>query len=581
MVTKKIVQEVIETAARRQKAQLCITGAHILDVYNKEWFEADLLVQDGYIAGFAASGQGEAETMVDAGGRYLLPGFIDSHVHIESSHATPEEFSNIVVPCGTTTVVADPHEICNVCGLDGLSYMLEASKNTALQAFFMVPSCVPATAFEHSGAVLKAEDIKEALNHDRILGLGEMMDFPGVVAATDLVLDKIMEAKRLHKVIDGHSPAISGAELDAYASTGILTDHECENEQELHDRIRRGMYVMLREGSACKNVLMLLGGVTARNSRRCIFCTDDRQPKSILTDGHINNNVRIAVQDGLDPIEAICMATINSADCYHLTDRGAIAPGKRADFLLCNDLNEFTMHQVYVKGSLVAEDGIICEASQAGRDNRVSGKMNVKNFSVERLRLSLSSPHVRVIDIIPGGVVTGAGEATVRVENGKWVHDENQDIVKLAVVERHNGTGNVALALLRGYGLQGGAMATSVAHDSHNIIVAGDDDEDMAMAVEHLVSIGGGMVIVKGKKILASFAQQVAGLMSYEPGSVIAKQLDNLHHIAQDALHIGKKIDPFMTLCFMSLPVIPAYKLTDMGLFDVRSFSFVPLELNK
>jgi adenine deaminase len=445
----------------------------------------------------------------------------------------------------------------------------------------MVPSCVPATAFEHSGAVLKAEDIKEALNHDRILGLGEMMDFPGVVAATDLVLDKIMEAKRLHKVIDGHSPAISGAELDAYASTGILTDHECENEQELHDRIRRGMYVMLREGSACKNVLMLLGGVTARNSRRCIFCTDDRQPKSILTDGHINNNVRIAVQDGLDPIEAICMATINSADCYHLTDRGAIAPGKRADFLLCNDLNEFTMHQVYVKGSLVAEDGIICEASQAGRDNRVSGKMNVKSFSVERLRLSLSSPHVRVIDIIPGGVVTGAGEATVRVENGKWVHDENQDIVKLAVVERHNGTGNVALALLRGYGLQGGAMATSVAHDSHNIIVAGDDDEDMAMAVEHLVSIGGGMVIVKGKKILASFAQQVAGLMSYEPGSVIAEQLDNLHHIAQDALHIGKKIDPFMTLCFMSLPVIPAYKLTDMGLFDVRSFSFVPLELNK
>jgi adenine deaminase len=581
MVTKKKMQEVIETAARRKKADLCITNAQILDVYNKEWFEADLLVQSGYIAGFAECGKGEAETVVDGGGRYLLPGFIDSHVHIESSHATPEEFSNLVVPCGTTTVIADPHEICNVCGLDGLSYMLEASKETALQAFFMVPSCVPATTFEHSGAVLEAKDIKEALQHERVLGLGEMMDFPGVIAGTDLVLDKIMEAKYLCKVIDGHSPAIGGAELDAYASTGILTDHECENEQELHDRIRRGMYVMLREGSACKNVLMLLGGVTEKNSRRCIFCTDDRQPKSILTDGHINNNVRIAVQDGLDPIEAICMATVNSTDCYHLTDRGAIAPGKRADFLLCNDLKEFSMHQVYVAGELVAEDGVIRKVAKVKHDDRVSGMMHVKDFSIDRLRLPLSRSHVRVIDIIPGGVVTGAGEADVMVENGEWVHDKSQDIIKLAVVERHTGTGNVAVALLRGYGLQGGAMATSVAHDSHNIIVAGDDDEDMAMAVEHLISIGGGMVIVKRKNILASFVQNVAGLMSYEAGSVIAEQLDNLHHIAQESLHISKEIDPFMTLCFMSLPVIPAYKLTDMGLFDVRSFSFVPLELNR
>ncbi|MGD9927916.1 MAG: adenine deaminase [Sphaerochaeta sp.] len=581
MVTKKKMQEVIETAARRKKADLCITNAQILDVYNKEWFEADLLVQSGYIAGFAECGKGEAETVVDGGGRYLLPGFIDSHVHIESSHATPEEFSNLVVPCGTTTVIADPHEICNVCGLDGLSYMLEASKETALQAFFMVPSCVPATTFEHSGAVLEAKDIKEALQQERVLGLGEMMDFPGVIAGTDLVLDKIMEAKHLCKVIDGHSPAIGGAELDAYASTGILTDHECENEQELHDRIRRGMYVMLREGSACKNVLMLLGGVTGKNSRRCVFCTDDRQPKSILTDGHINNNVRIAVQDGLDPIEAICMATVNSTDCYHLTDRGAIAPGKRADFLLCNDLKEFFMHQVYVAGELVAEDGVIRKVAKVKHDDRVSGMMHVKDFSIDRLRLPLSRSHVRVIDIIPGGVVTGAGEADVMVENGEWVHDKSQDIIKLAVVERHTGTGNVAVALLRGYGLQGGAMATSVAHDSHNIIVAGDDDEDMAMAVEHLISIGGGMVIVKRKNILASFVQNVAGLMSYEAGSVIAEQLDNLHHIAQESLHISKEIDPFMTLCFMSLPVIPAYKLTDMGLFDVRSFSFVPLELNR
>ncbi len=581
MVTKEIVRAVIETASGRQEADLCITNAHILDVYNKEWFDADLLIRDGYIAGFAGTGEGKAKTVVDAGGRYLLPGFIDGHVHIESSHATPETFSNLVVPCGTTTVVADPHEICNVCGLDGLSYMLAASENTPLQAFFMVPSCVPATAFEHSGANLKAEDIKDALKHPRVLGLGEMMDFPAVVAGEDLVVDKIMEAKRIGKVVDGHSPSLGGSALDAYASTGILTDHECETKQELRDRVRRGMYVMLREGSACKNVLMLLGGVTERNSRRCLFCTDDRQPMSILEDGHINNNVRIAVRDGLDPIEAICMATINTCDCYHLTDRGAIAPSKRADFLLCDDLKEFSMHQVYVGGNLVAEDGVICNPIAAKMDKRVTGKMQVKNFSLERLRLALTSNHVRVIDIIPGGVVTGAGEATVTVEQGQWVHDKSQDIVKIAVVERHTGTGNVAVALLRGYGLQNGAMATSVAHDSHNIIVAGDSDEDMTVAVEHLISIGGGMVIVQNRQVVASFAQPVAGLMSYEPGSRIASELDHLHAIAQQQLHIGKEIDPFMTLCFMSLPVIPAYKLTDMGLFDVRSFQFVPLEINK
>ncbi|MGH0054331.1 MAG: adenine deaminase C-terminal domain-containing protein, partial [Sphaerochaetaceae bacterium] len=307
----------------------------------------------------------------------------------------------------------------------------------------------------------------------------------------------------------------------------------------------------------------------------------DRQPKSILDDGHINNNVRLAVNAGLDPIEAICMATINSCDCYHLVDRGAIAPGKRADFLLCNDLVDFSMHQVYVLGSLVAEDGMMCKESQSKRDDRVSGMMNVKDFSIDRLRLPLSSLQVRVIDIIPGGVVTGAGEATVKIKDGRWIPDETQDIIKLAVVERHTGTGNVAVALLRGYGLKGGAMATSVAHDSHNIIVAGDHDEDMAMAVEHLVSTGGGMVIVKQQKILAFFAQPVAGLMSYEKGSVIAEHLDELHQIAQEELHVCKEIDPFMTLCFMALPVIPAYKLTDMGLFDVRSFQFVSLELNK
>lgn len=576
-----VLSEVIATASLRKEAQLCITNARVLDVYNKEWFEADVLISEGYFTGYAQPGEGRARLMVDARRCYLIPGLIDSHVHIESSHATPAEFSNLVVPCGTTTVIADPHEICNVCGLDGLSYMLDASENIALQAFFMVPSCVPATTFEHSGAVMHAADLVAPLQHERVLGLGEMMDYPGVVNGSSLVLDKIREAKKAKKIIDGHSPAIHGSALDAYCAAGIRTDHECETTEELKERVRRGMYVMLREGSACNNVLGLLGGVNECNSRRCMFCTDDRQPKSILSEGHINNNVRLAVGAGLDPIEAICMATINSCDCYHLSDRGAIAPGLRADFCLCNDLTEFTMHQVYIGGKLVAQDGGMLKPDANTPDDRVLGRMDVKGFSTERLKLKLSDTHVRVIDIVPGGVVTEAGEATVSVVDGMWVHDSNQDIVKLAVIERHKGTGNVALALLRGYGLKGGAMATSVAHDSHNIIVAGDNDDDMSLCVSHLVGSGGGMVIAKQGRILAFFAQPVAGLMSTGNGPEIARNLDTLHRIATSELHVSKDIDPFMTLCFMSLPVIPTYKLTDMGLFDVRSFSFVPLELNK
>ena len=569
----------IDVAAGRETADLCVTGSHVLDVYNKEWFEADVLVSGGYICGFREPGKGKAKKILDAAGRYLIPGFIDSHVHIESSHCTPSEFSNLVVPCGTTTVIADPHEICNVCGLEGLDYMLDDSENIPLQAFFMVPSCVPATPFEHSGAVLLAADLAKRLGHERVLGLGEMMDYPGVIAGSPLVLDKLWEASLCNKVVDGHSPAIDGSDLDAYCAASIHTDHECETPEELKQRVRRGMYVMLRQGSACCNVLGLLGGVTPANSRRCLFCTDDRQPKSILKEGHINNNVRLSVGAGLDPIEAICMATVNSCECYRLFDRGAIAPGLRADFLLCDDLVSFSMHQVFVGGKLVAEDGKILQKAVSGPAGNVSGKMLVEGFSKERLDLRLKSDHVRVIDIISGGVVTGAGEAYVTVKDGQWVHDGKQDILKLAVIERHHGTGNVAVALLRGYGLKGGAIATSVAHDSHNIIVCGDNDEDMALAVNHLVGIGGGMVIVKKGNILTDLPLPIAGLMTDVEGVEVARRLDALHEIAQRELSVSESVDPFMTLCFMSLPVIPVYKLTDMGLFDVRTFDFVPLEL--
>ncbi len=577
--TKQSMKHIIEVATGRQEADLCITGAHILDVYNKEWFSADLLIADGIICGYAKSGEGRAKEVVDAKGKYLLPGFIDAHVHIESSHSTPEEFSNLVVPCGTTTVVADPHEICNVTGLAGLDYMLEGTEKTPLQAFFMVPSCVPSTEFENSGAVLHAAEIAKRIGHPRVLGLGEMMDYPGVIAGSDLVVDKILEAKKVGKIIDGHSPSIFGSDLDAYASTGIKTDHECETAEELQSRVRRGMYVMLREGSACKNVLGLLKGVTSTNSRRCLFCTDDRQPKSILEDGHINNNVRISVADGLDPIEAICMATINSSECYNLNDRGGIAPGLRADLVLCNDLTDFSMSWVYIGGELVAQDGKILKSVASHHDKKVAGKMHVKDFSISRLELPLKSVHVRIIDAVPGGVVTGSGEAEVSVVEGKWVHESAVDIIKLAVIERHKGTGNVGVALIRGLGLKGGAIVSSVGHDSHNIVVAGDNDQDMVAAVEYLIGIGGGMALIKDGKVLASLPMPIGGLMSDKRGSEVAKALNTLHEVGQKEFSINADMDAFTTLSFMALPVIPAYKLTDIGLFDVMSFSFVPLEL--
>jgi adenine deaminase len=328
-------------------------------------------------------------------------------------------------------------------------------------------------------------------------------------------------------------------------------------------------------------VLGLLGGVTSANSRRCLFCTDDRQPKSILEDGHINNNVRISVAAGLDPIEAICMATVNSSECYNLQDRGAIAPGMRADLVLCDNLKDFSMSHVYIGGKLVARDGKILKPVVSHHDERVAPKMKVKDFSVSALSLPLKSSHVRIIDVIPGGVVTGAGEAEVSVVQGAWIHNPEEDIIKLAVIERHKGTGNVGVALIRGLGLKGGAIASSVGHDSHNIIVAGDNDQDMVAAVESLIGIGGGIALLKGGKVLASLAMPIGGLMSDRPGSEVAKALDTLHEVGQREFSIKADIDVFTTLSFMALPVIPAYKLTDTGLFDVRSFSYVPVELSR
>lgn len=576
---KSKLKKLIDTATGRVPADLCIKNAKIVDVFTRNVFEGDIFISDGYIAGFGGYNYPPVKEVFDAKGSYIAPGLIDAHVHIESSHLCPAEFSRLVVPHGTTTVVADPHEICNVCGLDGLDYMLKASEKLALKVFIQFPSCVPATPFENSGAELGAEEIASRIENPRILALGEFMNYVGVCNADEEILDKIMAARKSGKYFDGHSPSLFGNWLDAYIAAGAINDHECSTPEEALERLKRGMYVMLREGTACNDLEKLLPIVNDNNSHLCMFCTDDRQPSSIVNDGHIDNNVRLAIKNGLNPITALTMATLNAANCYGLKDRGAVAPGRLADLILFDDLNDFKVRKVWASGKLVSDEGKYLASDLVVKPEKVSGKMKVKDFSRERLALKLESDRARAIKIIPHSIVTEDAEVKVsRDKDGFWQRNSD-DVVKIAVVERHKGTGNVGLGLIQGFGLKGGAMAMTIAHDSHNIIVIGDSDEDMETAVNCLIEIGGGMAIAKEGKILSSFQHEIAGLMCTKPAYEVAEKIKEMKEIVKQELHISTEIAPFMTLCFMALPVIPALKITDMGLFDVTQFKHVSVEM--
>lgn len=570
------LKHLLDVAAGREPADFVIKNCQIVDVGLGVFRKGDIAFCGDKIAG---TGHYSGKKEYDAGGRYAVPGFIDSHIHIESSYVTPEEISRLLVPHGTATIIADPHEIVNVAGLDGMNYMLEAAEKAALHIEYMLPSCVPATPFEHAGAVIEAEDMKRPLSDDRILGLGEFMNFPGVIQGLDPVVDKLLVCKNEGKLIDGHSPGLSGCDLNAYAAAGILADHECSTVEEMHERLANGMYVLMRQGSACHDLDALLEGVTPLNSRRCLLCSDDRQPKTILTDGHLNDHLARCVKHGLDPVTAIRMATLNAAEAFGLHDRGALFPGRRADVTLLEDLHTFKASHVFLDGKLVAENGQYLLPVERVDMSAVMSSFHVKDFSKDKLKLTLKSPHVHVIDIRPGGVVTGKGRAQVRLdEEGNFICDPDSDIVKVAVVERHNHTGNVAVALLRGYGIKRGAVALSIAHDSHNIIVTGTNDEDMAFAVEQLIGQNGGIVLVADESVVASLPMPVGGIMSDQSGEWVMKQLTVIHDLAHKELGIDGRVEPVMTLCFMSLPVIPELKLTDMGLFDVTAFRFIPIE---
>ena len=494
-MTKESLKKLIDVAAGRIPADTVIKNCKVVDVYSGKIIEGDIAISENMIAGI---GSYKGNNIIEANGKYATPGFIDSHIHIESSYVSPEELGKLIVPHGGTCIIADPHEIVNVCGIVGLDYMMEAAKNTALDIQFMIPSCVPCTPFENAGAIIDASKMREPVTRNNVLGLGELMNFPGVVAADSDILDKVLVAKEYSRLIDGHSPGIDKNLLNAYVSVGIRTDHECSTIEDMHERIARGVYVLLREGSACHDLRNLLKGVTKENSRRCLLCSDDRQPKTMLELGHLDNHLRICVEEGIDAITAIQMATINAAECFGLKDRGAIAPGLRADIVLMEDLEKFKVTNVLIEGKEVARDGKYLLETKKYSIASVRGSMHVKDFSVEKLKTRLKSNKVHIIDIIPGGVVTKKSIDTIKIDtNGEFIFEEEKDIVKVAVIERHKNTGNVAVGFLRGYGLKAGAVALSVAHDSHNIIAVGVNDEEIAFAVEKLIEQEGGVVLVK------------------------------------------------------------------------------------
>ncbi len=561
----------IDIASGRQKADLVLKNCKIIDVFTEELIEGDIAISGNKIAGI---GEYQGKEEIDIGGKYVAPGLIDGHVHIESSMVTPGQFAKAIVAHGTTTIIADPHEIANVSGLDGIKYILEESREIPLDVFVMIPSCVPATSFENSGAKLSAEEIQKMIGIDRVLGLGELMDYPGVIEGREDVLQKIQVADG--KIIDGHCPEITGKDLNAYISAGIKTDHECTTIEEMMERIRLGMYVLIREGSAARNLETLIKGVNRTNLRRILFCTDDRHPEDILKDGHIDNNVRLAIKNGIKPIEAIKIASLNAAECYRLYDRGAIAPGYLADLIVLDDIQSFNVEKVFKDGKLVAQESKSLFSIKSKKNIKVLNTVKLSPINKEMLKISLDCDVVNVMRLLSHSLVTKKVIRKVDTEDGFFKYNDKLDILKLVVIERHTGTGNIGLGLVENFNLKDGAIASTIAHDSHNLIVIGDNDEDILLAIKQIGKIGGGITICSNGKVLKSLSLPIAGLISDKSLDEVNKELKEMLKIVYD-MGVNKDIDPFMTLSFLALPVIPELKLTDMGLFDVTKFDFIDI----
>ncbi|MCF8029197.1 MAG: adenine deaminase [Desulfobacteraceae bacterium] len=563
--------ELIAAARGTRPADLLITDARIVNVFSGEIREGHIAVKNGFIAGI---GDYPAEKTVSVAGRYVAPGFIDAHVHIESAMTSVSEFVRAVLPHGTTAVVADPHEIANVLGTDGIAYMLAAAEKQPMNIYFTLPSCVPATSMETAGAVLDARALIPLMSQERIVALGEMMDFPGVIQGEAGVLEKIQGAAAHHKPVDGHSPGLSGKDLAAYLAAGIASDHECVSAGEAMEKLRSGMHIMIREGTGARNLADLLGIINEQTAGRIMWCTDDRHAHDILTYGHMDDILRKAAAGGVNPVTAIRMATLNPAGYFGLSRLGAIAPGRRADLVVMSDLERFEVETVYCAGRIAAQNGQADDAMIATGPGPGPASMHVLRDCLD-FRVPAEGGTIRVISVSDGQIVTGHEVMAARIEQGAAVSDPQRDIVKLAVVERHKATGNIGIGFVVGFGLKSGAIAGSVAHDSHHIIAAGPDDRDLKFAVEAVIDMGGGLAVVRDRQVTASLRLPIAGLMSELPLQDVAEKTAELNRAAAG---LGSALsDPFMALSFLALPVIPALKLTDRGLFDVERFAHVPL----
>jgi len=561
----------IQYARGEKPVDLLVTNARIINVFSGEIISDSIAIAGGKFLGF---GDYPHQKQMDAGGRFIAPGLIDGHVHIESSVTCVSEFARTVVARGTTTVAADPHEIANVLGAEGINYMLQSAQDQPMNIYFTLPSCVPATNMETSGAELKAADIQAFMGHERIVALAEMMNFPGVLFRDPDVLAKIEAAKRYKKPVDGHAPGLTGRDLNAYIAAGVRSDHECATAQEAMEKLRAGMHIMIRQGTGAKNLKALIPIVDANNARHFMLCTDDRHPHDLLDDGHIDAVVREAIQQGLDPILAIQLATLNPAEYFGLDHLGAIAPGRQADFVVFSDLNAPIIEQVYHRGVWVAENGKILPAIKRPPAIRMAPSMNV-NLEAIDFTLPAEGDRIRVMEIIPDQLITRHCIDQAPLAGKQAVSDSARDLLKIAVVERHTGSGNMGRAFVRGMGLKHGALASSVAHDSHNIIIVGTNDRDMLKALETVIQMGGGLAAVSDAKTLASLPLPVAGLMSLDPIQKVKSQIDQLIAISHE---MGSELkDPFMTLSFLALPVIPELKITDLGIIDVNQFKIVPL----
>lgn len=570
-ITVSALKNRILAAKGEIPADLVLKKGSVVNLFSKTVDEADVAIYDGFIVGVGPDYHGKEE--IEVKGKWITPGLIDGHIHIESSMLLPSRLAAALLPHGTTTIISDPHEIANVLGIEGIRLLMEDSQSIPFDIFFMAPSCVPATHLETSGAELGPAELKVLGNESRVLGLAEMMNYPGVLMGLEEVLEKLILFQEA--VIDGHGPSLSGKDLQAYLTAGIRSDHETSDRAEGMEKLRSGMMLMIREGTSTKNLEELVPLVTEVNAQRFCFVADDLHPLDIRERGHLNFMMKRAVELGLNPVTAVQLATLSPAEYFGLKDRGVLAPGYRADLVVLNDLECFAVDRVYKDGCLVVEAGELKGFSPDAGLSLETNPLNIPPMGPEIFQIQAKDFKARIIQVIEGQALTGIHYEKVKSEGGWVLSDTEADILKLAVVERHRGTGRVGLGLVSGIGLKAGAMATSVAHDSHNVIAVGVEDRDLHLALQEVKGMGGGMTVVKDEKVLANVPLELAGLLSLEPIERLIPQLEDVNRAAAS---LGCSIkEPFMHLSFLSLAVIPELKLTDMGLVDVNRFDLVSL----